>query len=317
LKICVFGAGAIGGHVAARLAKGGADVSIIARGAQLAAIQERGLKVLAPDGEIHVHPRAAATAAELGHQDAVLVTTKQTALASVAGAIGPLLGAETSVSFIMNGVPWWYFDHEGSAREGTRLPLVDPGDLVRHAIGTERTIGGVVWSACTVIEPGVLIAVLRFVVRCVSEAKVERVKTDTAAIKVKTDQVTFTSANKVDATIQAAGDLAQAAADKVWNTTTRTLTSSGAIKKNTALSAFEFFMADSADHVTGKTGLTVTATRSLDGAAFAACANSVTEVSSGIYKLDLAAADLNGDVVTLKCTGSGADATLITIKTAP
>jgi 2-dehydropantoate 2-reductase len=111
LKICVFGAGAIGGHIAARLAKGGADVSIIARGAQLAAIQENGLKVLAPDGEIHVHPRAAATAAELGPQDVVLVTTKQTALASVAGAIGPLLGDETSVSFIMNGVPWWYFDH--------------------------------------------------------------------------------------------------------------------------------------------------------------------------------------------------------------
>jgi 2-dehydropantoate 2-reductase len=156
LKICVFGAGAIGGHIAARLAKGGADVSIIARGAQLAAIQERGLRVLAPDGEIHVRPRAAATAAELGPQDAVLVTTKQTALASVAGAIGPLLGAETSVSFIMNGVPWWYFDHEGSAREGTRLPLVDPGDVVRQAIGTERTIGGVVWSACTVVEPGVV-----------------------------------------------------------------------------------------------------------------------------------------------------------------
>jgi 2-dehydropantoate 2-reductase len=156
MKICVFGAGAIGGHVAARLAKGGADVSIIARGAQLAAIQERGLKVMAPDGEIIAHPRAAATAAELGPQDAVLVTTKQTALPSVAAAIGPLLGPDTAVAFIMNGVPWWFFDHEGSPREGTRLPLVDPGDTIRNSIGIERTIGGVVWSACTVIEPGVV-----------------------------------------------------------------------------------------------------------------------------------------------------------------
>jgi 2-dehydropantoate 2-reductase len=156
MKICVFGTGAIGGHVAARLAKGGADVSIIARGANLEAIKANGLRVMAPDGDMHVHPRAAATAAELGPQDAVLVTTKQTALPSVAAAIGPLLGPDTAVAFIMNGVPWWFFDHEGSAREGTRLPLVDPGDVIRNAIGTERTIGGVVWSACTVIEPGVV-----------------------------------------------------------------------------------------------------------------------------------------------------------------
>ncbi len=156
MKICVFGAGAIGGHLAARLAKGGADVSIIARGPNLAAIQADGLRVLTPDGEIHVRPRAAADAGELGPQDAVLLTTKQTALPAAAAAIGPLLGPQTSVTFVMNGIPWWFFDHEGSAREGTRLPLVDPGDVIRNAIGIERTIGGVIWSACTVIEPGVI-----------------------------------------------------------------------------------------------------------------------------------------------------------------
>ena len=87
------------------------------------------------------------------------------------------------------------------------------------------------------------------------------------------------------------------------------------IKKNTALSAFEFFMVQSSDHVTGATGLTVTAQRSLDGGAFGNCANAVVEVGSGVYKIDLAAADLNAGVVTLKMTATGADARLITIVT--
>jgi len=87
------------------------------------------------------------------------------------------------------------------------------------------------------------------------------------------------------------------------------------IQKNTALSNFEFLMVDSSDHITPKTGLTVTAQRSIDGAAFAACANSVSEVSNGIYKINLAAADLNGDVITFKFTATGADATYITLKT--
>ena len=156
MKICVFGAGAIGGHLAARLAKGGAETSLIARGPVLAAIQANGLRVLTQDEDIHVHPRAAATAAELGPQDAVVVTTKQTALPSVAAAIAPLLGAHTSVTFVMNGIPWWYFDGEGGPRQGTRLPLVDAGDVVRDAVGVGRSIGGVIWSACTVIEPGVV-----------------------------------------------------------------------------------------------------------------------------------------------------------------
>ena len=87
------------------------------------------------------------------------------------------------------------------------------------------------------------------------------------------------------------------------------------IQKNTQLVAFPFFMVDSGDHVTGKTGLTVTAERSLDGAAFAACANGVAEVANGVYKITLAAADLNADTVVLKFTGTGADATIIVIKT--
>jgi hypothetical protein len=110
-------------------------------------------------------------------------------------------------------------------------------------------------------------------------------------------------------------EFAQAAADKVWSSTTRNLTTAAGIKKNTALANFEFFMRDSVDHVTGKTGLTVVEEVSIDGAAFVALTNTFAEVANGIYKINLAAADVNGDVITLKFTASGADATFITIKT--
>ena len=104
-----------------------------------------------------------------------------------------------------------------------------------------------------------------------------------------------------------------------YKTVTRTieLYNRSGIQKNTALANFEFVMFDSTDHITPKTGLTVTATRSLDGAAFAACANAVAEISNGVYKISLAAGDLNGDVVTLRFTATGADDRLITIITDP
>jgi 2-dehydropantoate 2-reductase len=153
MKICVFGAGAIGGHVATRLAKGGADVSVVARGAQREAIAARGLSVEAKDGTHTAHPRVG-SAQELGVQDAVIVTVKAPALPSVAEAIGPLLGPDTTVAFVMNGVPWWYFDGHGGALDGRRLPEIDPGEAVRKAVGVHRTLGGVVYSACTVTEPG-------------------------------------------------------------------------------------------------------------------------------------------------------------------
>ncbi|MFC3126312.1 ketopantoate reductase family protein [Pseudoroseomonas globiformis] len=153
MKICVFGAGAIGGHVATRLALGGADTSVVARGAQLDAIRERGLTIRAPDGTHTVRPRAG-TAAEIGRQDAVIVTVKAPALPQAAEAIQPLLGPDTTVAFVMNGIPWWYFDRHGGSLDGRRLPSIDPGNAVRKAVGVERTLGGVVYSACTVTEPG-------------------------------------------------------------------------------------------------------------------------------------------------------------------
>ncbi|MXP63471.1 2-dehydropantoate 2-reductase [Roseomonas sp. M0104] len=153
MKICVFGAGAIGGHVAARLALGGAETSVVARGAQLAAIQRKGLTITAPDGT-HTVQVTAGDAATVGPQDAVIVTVKAPSLPQVAEAIAPLLKPDTTVAFVMNGIPWWYFDRHGGEFDGRRLPAVDPGDAVRSAIGIGRTLGGVVYSACTVTEPG-------------------------------------------------------------------------------------------------------------------------------------------------------------------
>jgi len=144
----VFGAGAIGSHVAGRLARlGKAEVSVIARGPQLEAIRARGITVEAPDGSFNVRPRAEQDAAALGPQDAVIVTVKAPALTSVAQAIVPLLGYDTPVIFVINGIPWWW-------SEG--LATLDPGGVVRSVVGLPRTVGGVVWSACTVTEPGVV-----------------------------------------------------------------------------------------------------------------------------------------------------------------
>src|SRR6185312_2555177 len=108
MRICVYGAGAIGGHLAVRLARGGAEISVIARGAHLAAIRENGLTVHAVDGIHRVRVAATDDPATLGAQDAVFVTVKAPALPQVAAGIGPLLKSRTPVAFVMNGIPWWY-----------------------------------------------------------------------------------------------------------------------------------------------------------------------------------------------------------------
>lgn len=154
MKVCVYGAGAIGGHLAGRLFKGGAEVSVVARGAHLAAMQRDGLVVHAPDGEIRAPVAASADPAELGTQDAVIVAVKAPALASVAAGIEPLLGPDTSVVFAMNGLPWFYFHQHGGALDGTRLARIDLDDAMWNAVGPERAIAGIVYSACSVAEPG-------------------------------------------------------------------------------------------------------------------------------------------------------------------
>lgn len=155
-RICVFGAGAIGSHLATRAALGGAEVSVIARGPHLEAMRANGITLHAHDGIKRVKVQAAATAAEIGPVDAVLITTKVPALPIAAEAIGPLLGPDTPVAFVTNGIPWWYFLRHGGAQEGRRLPLLDPNGVIERLVGIERTIGGVVYSASEVTAPGVV-----------------------------------------------------------------------------------------------------------------------------------------------------------------
>jgi 2-dehydropantoate 2-reductase len=156
MRVAVFGAGAIGGHVAFRLARGGAQVSVVARGAHGDAIARNGIRVITPELDEAQRVACSADPAALGPQDAVIVTTKATALGEVARAIGPLLGPETPIAYVMNGIPWWYFHAEGGPHAETRLDALDPGGALWDQVGISRAIGGVVYSACTVIEPGVV-----------------------------------------------------------------------------------------------------------------------------------------------------------------
>jgi 2-dehydropantoate 2-reductase len=156
MKICVFGAGAIGGNVAARLASGGAEVSVVARGEHLNAIRENGLTLELPDRTINQKVRASADPKELGPQDLAIVAVKAPSLPEVAAGIGPLLKADTPVMFVMNGIPWWYFYQHGGKFDGRRLPLIDPNDAVWNAVGPDRAIGAVIYSANSVPRPGVI-----------------------------------------------------------------------------------------------------------------------------------------------------------------
>lgn len=156
-RICVFGAGAIGGYVGARLAlKGEADVSLVARGAHLAAMKTNGL-ILRQAGETHVvHPKATDQPSELGPQDFIILTLKAHGLAGVIDQLTPLIGKDTAILFAQNGIPWWYFHGVQGPLAGTRLESVDPGGEIWNRVGPERALGCVVWQAAEIEAPGVI-----------------------------------------------------------------------------------------------------------------------------------------------------------------
>src|SRR4051812_46594491 len=115
MKICIYGAGAVGGHIAGRLAASDAEVSMIARGEQLAAIKEHGLRVETRDGSLVSRPFATDRPEDLEPQDVVIVAVKAPALPAIARSVGSLLHEESLVLFVMNGIPWWYFHSHGGA----------------------------------------------------------------------------------------------------------------------------------------------------------------------------------------------------------
>src|SRR6056300_840089 len=157
MKICIFGAGAIGGYLAVKLIESGVDVSIVARGPHLEAMRENGLTLINEDGtETTVPVRASDTPADLGVQDYVFITLKAHSVPGVVEHMQPLIGADTTIVSGVNGVPWWYFYKHGGAYEGMRLASVDPNDAQWNTLRPDRVLGCVVYPAAEVIRPGVI-----------------------------------------------------------------------------------------------------------------------------------------------------------------
>jgi 2-dehydropantoate 2-reductase len=156
MRICVFGAGAIGGYMAAELALAGHQVCAIARGTHLAAIQKEGLKLIVEGRTRTAHLPASDDPSAFGQQDVVICALKAHQAHANAGKFAPLLGPHTAVLTAMNGIPWWYFYKQGGVFDGHHLESVDPGAAQWTEIGPERAIGCVVDPACEVVAPGVI-----------------------------------------------------------------------------------------------------------------------------------------------------------------
>jgi 2-dehydropantoate 2-reductase len=161
MRIAIVGAGAIGAYMGARLALAGEDVTLIARGAHLEAMQRDGLTLLTTtDGgeEVREHatPRAVETPEQASPQDVVILTLKAHQVAEMAPRLAPMLGPDTSVVTAQNGVPWWYFHGYEGPLAGTRLSSVDPDDVIWDAITPERVIGCVVYPATELMAPGIV-----------------------------------------------------------------------------------------------------------------------------------------------------------------
>ena len=155
-QVCIYGAGAIGGWIGAKLAAVGCEVSVVARGATLDALRADGLRLREGDRE-SAHPvRASDDPAALGVHQLVVVAVKAPGMAEVACRIGPLIGERTVVLTAMNGVPWWFLQGFGGPVAGRTLESVDPGGAIARAIPAERIIGGVVHASCSVDAPGVI-----------------------------------------------------------------------------------------------------------------------------------------------------------------
>ena len=156
MKICIFGAGAIGGYLAVELALAGNDVCAIARGSHLEAIRKNGLTLVIDGKEKNVKIPASDNPADFGPQDYVICALKAHQSHESAAQFAPLLGPDTAMVTAMNGIPWWYFYKEGGPFEGRHLESVDAGARQWNLIGPERAIGCVVDPACEVIAPGVI-----------------------------------------------------------------------------------------------------------------------------------------------------------------
>lgn len=178
MKVCVVGAGAIGGFLGVRLALSGQEVSLVARGPHLAAIKANGLK-LVQDGEEHVATDVFATDRldELGPQDVVLLALKAHQIAPIAADLVKLLGPETSLVTLQNGIPWWYFQKVAGPYENHAVEIVDPDGFLARTIDPGRIIGCIAYPAAEIAEPGVIRHVegIRFPVGEIDNSTTDRV----------------------------------------------------------------------------------------------------------------------------------------------
>lgn len=156
MKVCIYGAGAIGGFLGARLGAQGHAVSAVARGGTLAALAADGLRLQLADREVRAPVVAAEDPARLGPQDLVVIAVKTPALPAVAARIAPLIGPDTTVLTAMNGVPWWFFSGMPGPHAGRRLACLDPDGAIARAIPVAHVVGGVVHASCMTPAPGVV-----------------------------------------------------------------------------------------------------------------------------------------------------------------
>lgn len=156
MKVCVYGAGAVGGHLAVRLATAGAEVAVVARGAHGAAIRENGLTLLRDGESTTVKVPCVDDARGLGEHDVVIVTVKGPALGAVAGTLAPLLRPEGRIVFAMNGIPWWFADGTTIAMPAALRARLDPGGQLARSLDAERVVGCAIYSGNVVERPGVV-----------------------------------------------------------------------------------------------------------------------------------------------------------------
>ncbi len=198
MKICVYGAGVIGGILASALARADHSVSVIARGAHLAAIQRSGLTIVTPEDRVNTRLPASLNPADFGVQDLVIVATKTSAFRDVVKGVGSLIGPDTLVAFAVNGIFWFYGDGFSPPGAAIDMQRLDPDGALHRVVGSERALGMVCWGGGEIHEPGVVHATRaggRFVAGAGTPGSIARARTLIEALRVR------------DIDIEATGDI--------------------------------------------------------------------------------------------------------------